>query len=339
MKQKILVYVFHFSLLTFHYSFSQVWHVLPASPEQPWRNDDLFFINSTTGWVVNIRGEIWKTTDGGTTWRCMVRQPTAFRCIGFLDTLHGFVGNLGPSVWNSNKDETPLYKTIDGGKTWLPVNDYMGPKPAGLCGMQIVNDSVIVACGRVDGPAYFIKSVDGGNRWRSYNISNYCGMAIDIYFTSSKKGFIAGGTDKSRLLSSSVVIETLDGGNTWKTLIRDSSKQNHCWKITHPSKNTFFISIEELFADNPLKYFKSSDNGKSWQEETHKDIKYGYSQGIGFVDNEHGWIGGSANTLFTSDGGKTFSKMPENFNNINRFRFLNDTLGYAAGKKIYKYCK
>jgi hypothetical protein len=162
---------------------------------------------------------------------------THFRSIGFVDSLTGWAGNVGPGEFNST-DTTVLYQTTNAGVTWTPMNNFIGPKPRGLCGMNVVNDSVICAVGRVRGPAYFARTTDRG---------------------------------KTR---------------------------------------------EKLFSSS-----------------------YSYVQGIGFIDEKTGWLGGSSASpsgYQTTDGGETWQ--PAGFGvRLNRFRFLNDTLGYAVGQRVYKY--
>ena len=61
------------------------WHVLPDSPmrKEGLRHDDLFFTDPDTGWVVNVSGEIYKTTDGGESW---VQQLDSRRDMGSFVT-------------------------------------------------------------------------------------------------------------------------------------------------------------------------------------------------------------------------------------------------------------
>src|SRR5580658_10385109 len=117
-----------FSLFTFHFSFAQSWQLLPNSPAQTFRHDDIYFINANSGWVVNVSGQVWKTNDGGNSWTQLINQATAFRCVGFFDSIHGCIGNLGPKNWAPTNDTNPIYITSDGGKTLqLPV--IIGSKP------------------------------------------------------------------------------------------------------------------------------------------------------------------------------------------------------------------
>jgi hypothetical protein len=56
-----------------------------------------------------------------------------------------------------------------------------------------------------------------------------------------------------------------------------------------------------------------------------------------------GWIGGWGlnyymPTIETTNGGVSWHAAGWGFN-VNRFRFINDTLGYAAGTRIFKYMR
>ena len=68
------------------------WEILPNSPLAPYyHHDDMFFIDEDTGWLCNISGEIWKTTDGGDNWTRVLHQPaTAFRTLTFADEMRGW---------------------------------------------------------------------------------------------------------------------------------------------------------------------------------------------------------------------------------------------------------
>ncbi len=347
MKTKILLY---FSLFTFHFSFNrlsgggnlcaQSWHFLPNSPAQTFRHDDLWFINNDTGWVVNVSGQIWKTMDGGNTWTHIFQQASSFRCVSFFDSVHGVVGNLGTDNWAPTNDTNPLYVTADGGNSWtLPIIN--GPKPRGICGLCKVNDSVIVGTGRFDGPPFFVKSTDRGNTWTSSNMNGMNAMLIDIYFTSPDTGFVVGGNDSIEGASYSMILYTTNGGNTWITKIIGSKQGNHCWKISHPSPTVYYVSVEELYSNDTLRFFKSDDGGNTWKEHIVAGVKYGWSQGIGFVNDTLGWIGGNTYCLATSDSGRTFDTVSPStlLPNLNRARFLSDSVGYAVGERVYKYFK
>jgi len=60
-------------------------------------------------------------------------------------------------------------------------------------------------------------------------------------------------------------------------------------------------------------------------------------EGIGFVNESTGWIGGWADPCYkTTNGGLNWTLDPWG-QKVNRFRYINDTLTYCAGKSVYKY--
>src|SRR5690349_10266212 len=66
----------------------------------PGKQDDIFFTNPNSGWYGNGKGLIYKTEDGGLTWKEVLKQPgTYFRAMGFVDENHGYAGNIGPDYF------------------------------------------------------------------------------------------------------------------------------------------------------------------------------------------------------------------------------------------------
>ena len=311
------------------------WQTLAAAPVVS-RHNDVYFVTSTLGWLVNGRGQIYKTTDGGTSWQKQFDQSaTHFRSVGFVDSLHGWAGNVGLGEFGTT-DSTVLYQTTNGGSSWTPVDSLNGPQPPGLCGMYVVNDSVICAVGRVRGPSFFVKTTDRGKTWFSKAMNAYAAGLVDVYFTHPDTGFGVGLTNVDHTFSSGVVLFTSDGGETWEERFTTNRIGEWCWKISFPSPNVGYVSLQRNSL-TPIFFLKTSDGGKTWEEKLFSNSYY-FVQGIGFVTELIGWIGGNSTfpTFQTTDGGETWQSA--NFGaRVNRFRFLNDTLGYAVGRTVYKY--
>src|SRR5439155_10759453 len=60
------------------------WAMLVSSPESPTnaRHDDIFFIDASNGWLINTRGEAYRTEDGG--------NAIFPRCVGFASATRGW---------------------------------------------------------------------------------------------------------------------------------------------------------------------------------------------------------------------------------------------------------
>ncbi|HET6989729.1 MAG TPA: T9SS type A sorting domain-containing protein [Bacteroidia bacterium] len=326
------------------------WQALPNAPIS-WRLDDCYFLNSRLGWAIspyydylfpNKFGQICRTTDGGNTWQIQKdSSQTFFRSIGFADSLTGWVGNLGDSY-----DSIPLYHTIDGVTTWLPVTNIPNPQPGGICGISVVTDSVIYAYGRFYGPPILLKTIDKGNTWTSQNMSLYARGLIDGYFFNKDTGFVTGSDSNYN----ATIISTYDGGITWQ--VRYLSTRNDTdgvWKLSFPTRNIGYASVEYWGSIYPhaTHYLKTMDGGLTWNEYS---FISGYDlQGIGFINDTVGWIGGDFNyrTYKTTDGGTTWNPdfgfgvaTPPYASStgyvMNRFRRFGDTLMYASGNTVYK---
>jgi photosystem II stability/assembly factor-like uncharacterized protein len=301
---KLFTLFFLFSLANTS-SFSQDWKKLDGAPTFRGKQDDIYFVNEKTGWYVNGSGKIYKTTNGGTLWKQITDMPgTFFRCIGFIDTLVGFVGNIGTEYFPNVKDTTPLYKTKDGGNTWIPVS-YRGPVVKGLCAIDIipipyVNHGVlsykhkVIAGGRVGNPAYLLVSEDDGNTFTSKDMNPQCAFILDIKFLNEDVGFIAAGTNKSVDKSNGLILKTKDGGKTWKKVYQSSRSFEITWKASFPTKRTGYVTLQSYNPDTTKKtryIVKTTNGGKKWKELPITNDHTIREFGVGFISENKGWVG------------------------------------------------
>src|SRR5690606_7899628 len=225
-----------------------------------------YFIDPQTGWIVNGRGQIYKTSDGGESWVKQLDRNslTHFRSVGFIDAMNGFAGAVGAGEFNT-EDTTVIYKTTDGGTTWYPWSAFTGPKPAGLCGMHVLNDSIIHAVGRVRGPAFFVRSTDGGKTWVSKSMQDYAAGLIDVYFFSPDSGVAVGLSNSNHSLSRGVVLFTSDGGETWEKKYTTSKNGEWIWKVNFPTRQVGYASLQRN-SGAPVNILKTTDGGNTWVE-------------------------------------------------------------------------
>ncbi len=309
--------------------FSQTpsWHVLPNAPIGSSRYEDVFFANPTTGWVINILGPVYKTTDGGHNWDTLTTfLHLLLRSAGFFDTQTGIIGTL-----DSNHI---LYRTTNGGTNWTEITNISNPKPKGICGISIVNSQTAYACGRYSSPGNIIKTTDAGLTWTSFILPSYVFCLVDCYFWSPDSGIAVGGFE-NQVTSGPMVLLTTNGGIVWDS-VHTSTSGNYCWKISFISRNIGYVSTENF--STLTHYFKTTNGGLNWVD---KSFMVYDAQGIGFANENTGWIGGwgdgqNGPTYETTDAGLSWHLA--GFGSlINRFRFLSDTLAYAVGQSVYKY--
>ena len=326
------------------------WIVYPLTPTTPARFDDFYFINPNQGWLVdpidgypNGYAKIYETRNGGANWELVHDGMSSYlRSVGFIDSVHGFIGNLADLTVSS--DTVAMYSTNDGGKTLTPVS-FPSPRPKGICGISVVTDSVVYAYGRYYGPPVLAKTTNAGATWTTTNMAPYASVGlIDGWFWSKDTGFVTGQNGNN-----SVILHTNDGGATWQTVYAATRNDvDHVWKIFFPSRKIGYGSIEYTGSGSgpSNRYFvKTTDGGQTWTE--HPFIPNYDEEGCGFINDTVGWIGGWTGLSYkTTDGGNTWNT-DSNFGvstiprtqplpYINRFRKFGDSLMYAGGNTIYK---
>ena len=329
MKNNLLVMA---AILYLSFNFAQaqpIWRKLPNAPTTSSRFVDTFFANGQTGWIIQIRGEVFKTTDGGKNWQLLYTNAgMSMRSIGFADESRGWLGAL-PS-------NTLLMQTEDGGTTWREITNLPEPKPLGICGISVVNRNVMYGSGWFQDDPRVIKTSDGGQTWQTFDMRPYASGLVDCYFFHADSGFVVGAADGTELQNRVVVVLfTADGGKTWSVRHQGTRRGELGWKISFPSRQVGYVSIE-AFTPGPVYILKTTNGGVTWQDVRFRDTLLD-EQGIGFVNENVGWVGGWGNpTYATIDGGNTW-QLADFGMNLNRFRFLSDTLAYAVGQTVYKY--
>ncbi len=321
------------------------WTTLGLSGALAGRYDDIYFVSPQVGWAIDGDSGIFKTTDGGTSWNLQFDNfHNYLRSIRFVDSLHGWCGTLGLDTTNPYSDSTILYETKDGGITWsIADSKIQGTKPAGLCGIFAVDSSNIYICGKYTGPSYILKTTNGGQSWKSIDMNAFASRLVDIYFWSTDSGIVVGGigtVNNQADSSSALVLFTSDGGGSWRTVYRSDTIDGYCWKISFPTQDTGYISIES-WGGGP--FLTTTNRGLTWVKRVASQAPVINLQGIGFINGKLGWTGGwgissfpkSQDVLVTTDGGNSWTQTKLGLY-ANRFRFFGDTLGYCAGNQVYK---
>ena len=308
------------------------------------KQDDIVFVTPMIGWYGNGQGLLYHTTDGGQTWAEIWKKPGTFvRALGFVDEKVAFLGNVGTDYFPGVTDEQPLYQTADGGVTWTPVTAINGPTVKGICAIDVlkvayINHGVldykttIRAAGRVGGPAFLMESTDLGATWTSRDLSAQTAMILDVKFINAKTGFIAGATSADVEASHALVLRTDDGGKTWTKVYESQRPFELTWKLAFPSDKVGYVTVQNYDPDeaNTARYVaKTTDGGKTWRELPLAQDHALREFGIGFVDDNHGWVGDTKVGMQTSDGGATWQ--PANMGQyVNKIRILKLDKTFAA---------
>lgn len=199
-------------------------------------------LDSSTAWVCAVgrqagpnpeRG-VFLTTDGGATWRKTL----------FLDDRHGCADlDLDPSnpnilyaamwrferqPWNhtSGGEKSGIYKSIDGGLTWKPLEKGL-PKLMGRAGIKVApsNPNVVyVACESREGTLY--RSSDAGDSWQEMTREREV-VSRGFYYADLR----VDPTDENRVCAIATALQvSIDAGKTWRTISgRTHSDYHSLW--------------------------------------------------------------------------------------------------------------
>ena len=353
-----------FGFLVFHIACvaqTPVWTQFANAPAAEIRNDDIYFTDLTNGWSARGRDGVYRTIDGGNSWTKVIANtnPVAhFRAIGFASATRGWAGNLAPGSYDGLVTDTNmLYETFDGGSSWNPVPAINASGMQGFCAIHVLDAQHIYGAGRVRGPAYFAKSEDGGANWWVTNLTaaGVMGGLMDVYFKDATTGFVVG--MNTNLYASppyyGSISRTTNGGLTWQVLVTTTVTNSYFWKMSWPSSNVGYCSLQQNGAAGTVIFYKTTDGGATWVSNGIPNTALGvapattwFLQSVGFVSTNEGWMGGSTsgslsynqNFIHTTNGGLTWTTEGYvNTRGINRIRFLNPNFGYASGQKLHVY--
>ncbi len=232
-------------------------------------------------------GGVWKTTDGGITWKNVSDKYFQTAAVGALAVAPSdpnviYAGMGEPFIRGNMATGDGVYKSTDAGKTWKPV----GLKATRVISQIVVSpdnpDVVFVAAlGHVFGnnPERGVyRSRDGGKTWKKILYVNDSTGASCIAMDPHNPRILFAGMwqayRKPWIMSSggpgSGLYQSVDGGDTWKNISQSPGlPKGVLGKITvsvsGANPNRIYAFIE---AGNGG-VFRSDDGGKSWSRRFH----------------------------------------------------------------------
>ncbi len=295
--------------------------------------NDVFFIDTQTGWAVGEMGTILHTRNGGETW---LRQtsPVNFDLmrvvfvnadIGWITAKEEYSGWVllrtgdGGQTWGqwplpSNVDTSigivdiawanertgwltivdQVFHTTDGGQTWERQElPVKGELEAVKC---LDEQHAWLSTWRE-----FFRTTDGGKTW-TYHLTDF--QINDFVFLDAQTGWMT--------TSGIVFAKTTDGGQTWQEQELSDGYTTWLDRIVFWDKNTGW----SLTSYGKLWY--TTDGGETWREGRIPSSR----SALIFIDAQHGWAVGGTNWIagtgprtsiaHTDDGGQTWQFQDQN---------------------------
>jgi len=290
-----------------------------------------------TVYVGAASGGVWKSSNGGTTFKPVFDKETA-QSIGAVaidpqapKTIWAGTGE----AWTRNSVSigNGIYKSTDGGDSWTNMGLQNSERIAKII-VDPKNGNTVYVC--VPGKLWsdsedrgVYKTTDGGKSWskilKGANLSTGCSMISmnpqdpKVLFAGMwdfrRKGwtFRSGGDDPTAP-SGSGFFQTADGGTTWKELDDKSAKGlpakpwGRVAVTIAPSKpNVVYAMIESTRSA----VFRSEDGGKTWEERDRSNWMvwrpFYFANLIVDPKNENKVYKPDLTLIMSEDGGKSFS--------------------------------
>ena len=285
----------------------------------------VFYFGST-------HGGVWKTTDAGTYWRNVSDGFFKTSPVGAIDVSLSnpavvYVG-MGEAIpRQSISPGDGVYKSTDGGKTWVNVG-LKETRHIAKIRIHPTNPDIVyvAAMGDVFGtnPERGVyRTKDGGKTWDRVLYKSERAVAFDLVMDQTNPNVLYASLDQFQRLPwdqmsggpDSGLYKSTDGGDTWTNITHnpglpkgDVGKIGIALSPPRPSRVWAFVEAE----DGAL--FRSDDGGKTWQRlNERRDMRRSAASYMHIIadtqDPDTVYIA-SYQFLKSTDGGKTFTSVP-----------------------------
>lgn len=266
---------------------------------------DVDFVDSQNGFVSANDGDMFRTTDGGTTWDTLnagTNQNVTKISMASSQTIFAAGSYL------------QLRKSTDNGISWTPIVDW--PRVS-FRGIGIADSSNITASSFGGDVTH---SFDAGNTFSfpgNTTIPNH-GNAYCVYFQSPNLGFIAG--------QSAEIAKTIDGGNNWTATNVAATDYKSIYAMSFVNSSTGWAGASSGII------YKTTDGGDNWTQI--KDVGSDIVYDIYFMDNITGFAVGSYGNIYKCTDGDTAWTIKATYSDVDFYGldFADPLNAFASGQ-------
>ncbi|UUZ89364.1 hypothetical protein LJK87_24725 [Paenibacillus sp. P25] len=311
----------------------------------------MYFISEKQGWTVaegKQGSELWRTPDGGATWKKSALPDLNVRAVGFADESVGWiVGKTGRREEQGQRlcSQLRIVRSDDGGAKWTAqwqtkvqnVNLYSEDRV-----FPVSSQKAFVIAGY-----QMLETSDGGKQWKAVNF--HIGPFIPeqgAFDQDGKHAWVMGRAGKGCKPEEQqageqcaiTIVNTTDGGAHWNLQWspQDSSNMRNVGiSFINPKQGWFMVlSLENLQSS----LYATRDGGATWTKVSEMRGGRPYTRGLQFVSETTGFVPLSAGAgpiggglAVTHDGGKTFERKIQEGQewSFEQLKFFTDKAGWV----------
>lgn len=271
-----------------------------------------------------------RTTDDGATWtNYLCPANSASNSGSFLHGEFAFRDSLFGIIPGPKTGPTTVYRTSDGGKSWVQSSQFPDLTDAHVRPLIWFNDTTVFAYSTKSPFQFLYRSTNAGLSWNaSAVVKNGIG---DIYFTSSSKIILTIEEGPQERINGSV-----DGGITWSLLYQNPNSNSNGVRAI-----SFLDDQIGLVVGANGKIYKTSDGGITW-DRMEKGFHAGWLD-IHFMKEDRGIVCGvnqdSGNdggaVALTTNGGELWEFKTVPLLSALSLSFPDDVNGFICGEANY----
>lgn len=246
---------------------------------------DLYAISENTLiYVANYSNTLWRSTDGGNTWK---KLPLNAGKNHHIRQFHVIDNALLMLVESANEDETLVYNSLDNGETWSmqsKVGRYFDTDKLSFVNLStgyLISDHSNVS-----------KTIDGGKSWKKLNLNIPIVPVLSIKALSETEVYVA---------TAIGFFKSSDGGSHWQKLVTGISSLEVNNIASYNGKDLYLITNRTGLI------YHSADEGHHWDllyndvlgggllsvTPTEDNVLFIYQYGVGLYKSENGghtWV-------------------------------------------------
>ncbi|MBR9975348.1 MAG: hypothetical protein KFF77_07185 [Bacteroidetes bacterium] len=216
-------------------------------------------------------GHIWKSTDGGATWRDMLYGiDSRFGNIHFWDAQRGI------AVAQGVNDSSDVYLTEDGGESWMHVPQRLNARIPFYNTLHFFDEQYgwFASSNYYDrGDASVFRTLDGGQTWEEKSAGTDIDFVADITFVDALKGWLVDDVGHR-------VRRTVSGGGRWISAFYPMAGERLVGLHADPHSRAVWV-LGDQYA------WVTKDDGATWTKTTL--VPSGRMLGCAFADSLTGW--------------------------------------------------